>query len=149
MSDIGLSVKASLVPALDVALGGIFPLSPPPTPKGRYALSRAAKVVGPAHQLYQEQKLALLNEHAIKVDGKPVTQTIQTATGQATQFDMGRGFGVVTEAFTAALKELNDEDIPLTGCRMITHAELGACPITVAQETALLGILLIDAEPEE
>jgi hypothetical protein len=138
------SLKASQLVALDAALSGIFPLSPPPTPKGRYALSKAAKVIGPAHVLYEEQKLALLTKHALKdADGKAVTNTV----GNTVQFDMGRGFGITTPAFAAEFAEMNDEAIELTGCRMITHAELGDCPITVQQETALLGVLLEDDEP--
>lgn len=140
-----LVVKAHQIPTLDMVLAGIFPLTPPLTPKGRYALAKAAKIIGPAHQTYLEQKVALLVQHAVKVDGKPVTQQLPNG---ATQYDLGKGFGVTTPEFDADLKAMNDEDIPLVGCRMITHAELGECPITLQQETALLGVLLVDAEPE-
>lgn len=137
-------VKASQLSALDQALGGIFTLSPPPTIKGRYALAKAAKAIGPAHQTYQEQKLALLQDHAVKKDGKPVFEQRENTL----LFDFGHGIGVTTPEVNAALKELNDEDISLPGVRMITHAELGDCPITVQQEAALLGVLLTDEAPE-
>ena len=39
-------------------------------------------------------------------------------------------------------------DVELTGCRMITHAELGDCPITAAHEATLLGVLIEDKEPD-
>lgn len=145
MSDIShVIVKASQLTVLDITLGGIFPLSPPLTPKGRYALAKAAKVIGPAHQTYQEQKVALLELHAVKVDGKAVTESLPN--GQ-TRYDLGAGFGKTTPAFDADFKAINDEDIPLPGVRMITHAELGDCPITLQQEAALLGVLLVDEEP--
>ncbi len=140
------SLTASQLLPVDAALAGLFPLSPPPTPKGRYALSRAAKVIGPAVQTYRENHQALLVKHAVKdADGKPVTQDLGKGL---IQYDLGAGFGRTTPAFDADLKALGEEVIDLTGCRMISHAELGDCPITVQQETALLGVLLIDAEPE-
>lgn len=149
MPDIGLSIPASQLPAVDLALGGLFPLQPPPTPKGRYALAKVANVVGPAHQTYQEQKNALLLKHAVRdAEDKPITRET-TLNGQpATQYDLGAGFGNVTPAYLADLKDLNEEPITLTGCRRITHAELGACPITVQMETALIAAgLLEDSEP--
>lgn len=139
-----VTIKAHQLLSLDVALAGVLKLSPPPTPKGRYALAKAAKALGPAVQTYNEQKLALLQEHAKQEDGKPVTRL----DGQTITFDFGQGFGVVTPEVTAALGELNDEDVSLPGVRMISHAELGECPITAEQEMVLLGVLLIDAEPE-
>ena len=147
MSDINfVTIKANQLNALDFALSGIFPLSPPPTAVGRYALSRAAKVVGPAAQAFRAEHQTLLLNHAVKgEDGKPVTRD---AGNGMTQYDLGAGFGKTTPAFDAEFKAIGDEGIVLTGCRMITHKELGDCPITLAQETALLGVLLVDEAPE-
>lgn len=139
-----VTFKAKLLLSLDMALAGVLKLSPPATPKGRYALAKAAKALGPAVQTYNEQKLALLTEHAKRDDkGQPITQTVD----QTVSFDFGLGFGAVTPDVTTALEELNDEDVSLPGVRMISHAELGECPITGEQEAVLLGVLLIDEEP--
>ncbi len=146
MSDLqAVTIKANQLVVLDAVLGGIFPLSPPPTALGRYALSRAAKVVGPAAQAFRAEHQALLVKHALKnPDGSPVAKDLGNGM---TQYDLGAGFGKTTPEFDADFKAIGDEDIVLTGCRMITHAELGQCPITVAQETALLGVLLQDEPP--
>jgi hypothetical protein len=136
-----LTIKANQLAALDTALAGVFPLSPPPAPRGRYALAKAAKIIGAARQTFNEQHVALLTVHAVKDDaGQPVPRD-GTPEGSFSPkiADM--------DAFTKAFAELGDEVIELTGCRMISHAELGDCPITVQQETALLGVLLTDEEP--
>lgn len=142
-----LVIASAKIPELDRALAALFPLAPPPTPKGRYALSKVAGVVGPAHATYRENYRALLLAHAITdADGKPIARDLGDGR---TQYDLGRGFGQTTPEFDAALAELNDEPITLPGCRMITHAELGACPITVQQEQALIAAgILEDKEPE-
>lgn len=141
-----ISIKAELVVMLGEVLAGATNLSPPPTPKGRYALSKAAIALGKHPQLYQDQKKALLEKHAVLVDGKPSSKELAPGV---LQFDMGKGFGNTTPEFDADLKELNDEEITLSGVRQITHAELGACPITAAQEAVLIRAgLLEDREPE-
>ncbi len=149
MSDITplhVAVKASQLPALDFALGGLFSLTPPMTAVGRYALARATKLVGPATQEFRAQHQALLVKHAIKnEDGSPVSRDLGNGL---TQYDMGAGWGKTTPAFDAEFKAIGDENIVLTGCRMISHKELGDCPITLAQEVALLGVLLTDESPE-
>lgn len=146
-----LTVKAGKIALLDAVLGGIFPLEPPPTPKGRYALSKVAGHTGPASVQFQKERLALLEKHAKKGDdGKPVSEVVQTAQGPGMRFDMGRGLGVETPEYRAELATIEDEDILLVGCRMITHAELGKCPITVQQERVLIDTgLLEDKEPDE
>ncbi len=147
MSDIThVSVKASQLPVLDAALGGLFSLTPPPTAIGRYALARAAKVVGPAAQEFRAQHQALLVKYATKnEDGTPMTRDVGNGM---MQYDLGAGFGKTTPEFDAEFRAISDEEIVLTGCRMVSHKELGDCPITLAQEVALLGVLLTDTEPD-
>jgi len=142
-----VTIKASQLAALDLALGGMFSLTPPPTAVGRYALSRAAKVVGPAAQTFRAEHQALLLKHALKGEDR-ITPISRDLGNGLTQYDLGAGFGKTTPAFDAEFKAICDEPIVLTGCRMISHKELGDCPITLAQETALLGVLLTDEPPE-
>lgn len=136
-----LIVKASQLIPLDTALGPVLSLTPPPSPKGRYALAKAANAVGPAVQTFREQHVALLQLHAKKdAEGKPVMQ--QFADGRQ-QYDIAD-----MEAFSVDFAAIQDEPIVLAGVRMITHAELGSCPITAAQEAVLIATgLLEDMEP--
>lgn len=141
-----ITVKAALIFALSETLAQVSVLEPPATPKGRYALSKALDAAVPAGQRYQKEKLALLTKHA-KKDGNnlPVTQQY----GNVIAFDFGEGFGVTPSQAQTEIDQMNDEDVTLSGVRMITHAELGALPITAAQESVLIKAgLLEDREPE-
>ncbi len=142
MSD--TTIKAAQLETLNTALLGVFPLTPPPTPKGRYFLSTAAGIIGPSTTTYQQNKQALIEKWAKRDDEGKLISVVNTDA-------LGRKVATfpLTDAvaFAAELKEIDDIDIVLTGVRVITHAELGACPITVAQETALRGILLEAVEP--
>lgn len=142
MADI--TVKAGLLLELNKALADVLHLIPPATPKGRYALAKAGKAVAAQAATFAEQHQALLVKHAKQEKGEPVMQ----ATGDGkVAYDLGLGFNVPTPAFLAEYKDLCDEDIVLAGVRAITHAELGTCPITGAQEAVLLGVFLEDEEP--
>ena len=146
-----LVVKAGRLLAVQRTLAEVLGLTPPATPKGRYALSRQASAVEREVEKYTEQHAALLKKHAATNEaGQPLTQPITLPNGQSgVQYDLGAGFGQTTPAFEAELKELNDEDITLPGVRMITHAELGGCPITGTHELILLAAgLLEDKEPD-
>lgn len=140
-------VKSVLIQELAGALAGVEILSPPPTPKGRYAIGKASDAAQPAAQRYTKERAALLEKHA-KRDEKGAAVR-QRFGDNGFQYDLGRGFGATTPEFDAELDAMNDEDVVLSGCRMITHAELGACPITAAQERVLIKAgLLDDKEPE-
>lgn len=147
-----ITIKAGRVLDLDLALNGgivlggaalgVLQLSPPPTPKGRYALSKVATpIVGHAEK-YRENHTALLEKHARKdKDGKPVKDAIPGGF----KYDL-----TDQAAFNAEKKEMDEEPIVLSGVRQITHAELGVCPITGAHERVLIELgLLEDKEPIE
>lgn len=140
-----ITVKAASIVEVANVLAAVEQLSPPPLPKGRYALGKSAKAaLGPA-QFHLDKTQELRVEHAKKDGGgKPVTTDI-TINGQpAKKYEM-----VDEAAFNAALKAIGEEEVTLEGCRMITHAELGACPITAYQERVLIDAgLLDDKEPE-
>lgn len=140
-------VKAGLIQDLAGTLGAVEHLTPSATPKGRYALSKACDAALPAAQRYTKERTALLEKHAKKeANGAAVKQPVGNG---GFQYDLGQGFGATTPEYDAELATINDEDITLSGCRMITHAELGSCPITAFQERILVKAgLLEDKEPE-
>jgi hypothetical protein len=138
-----ITITTAQLKALAPALAGILQLSPPPTAKGRYALAKAGAKVDPAYKLFGEQDSALAARVAVKdKDGNPIIR------------DMGNGlagFDVrpdAKEEYQAEMKALLEEEVVLSGVRQITHAELGACPITAQQEMVLIDCgLLEDKEP--
>lgn len=141
-----LTIKAGKLEALANALMAVLPLTPPATPKGRYALARAHNAVAPCAALFADQKRHLLEKHAKRDEqGQPVIEDLGNG---AYAYDLGLGIGRTTPAFDADFAALKDEDVTVSGVRAITHAELGACPITAAQESVLLGLFIVDEEPE-
>lgn len=138
-------VKAALLPSLAIVLDGIDSLSGT-TPKGAYAFGKQCDAVAPAFARYQKQKLAKLTELAKRDEhGKPLTQTV----GNMTSFDFGEGFGAVPPNVQAALEEMNDEDVTLSGVRMVLVAELGTARLSPMQSRVLTAAkLLEDREPE-
>lgn len=138
-----LTISTHQLIELAPVLSAVEQLSPPPTAKGRYALAKASAKVGPAFQLYAEQEQKLVQRCAVKdKDGKVAFRP----AGNGLQ-----GFDLLPELrdeYNAEVKALKDEDVVLQGVRMITHAELGQCPITAAQERVLMECgLLDDVEP--
>lgn len=125
--------------ALVPALQQIATLSPPPSAKGRYALAKILAKAEPAYAVYQKEALALVERLAPKGGVRPgkLPDTIE--------------FDLVPDqqpTFRAESEALLDEEVVLEGIRAITHAELGSCPITIAQERVLIECgLLDDVEP--
>jgi hypothetical protein len=75
-------------------------------------------------------------------DGQPVLKPM--GNGQF-HFEVQKE---LQEEYTAAMQELLGGEVVLRGARAITRAELGALPITVAQERILVSVgLLVDEEP--
>ena len=129
--------------ALAPVLAEIETLTPPPTAKGRYALAKASAKVGPAFKLYAEQEQKLVARVAVKDDkGNPKMRDL--GNGRA-QFDVAPEF---KDEYAQEMAELKSEPVVLEGVRAVTHAELGVCPLTVAQEKVLIASgLLEDKEP--
>lgn len=138
MSDLHL-VTGQLADAA-ACLQQIEPLTPPPTPKGRYVLAKASEKIAAEAASFGKRFKAFLDGAVTKDDeGKPIYAT-GAAPGQMT-------FTVLAE-HTDAYTEINAEPVVISGLRQITRAELGACPITIQQERVLVAIgLLEDAEP--
>lgn len=141
MADLTITLK-TLIP-LHPVLTAVLKLTPPPTAKGRYALSRAGQKVEDAITLYAENEEALIKRCAVTREDGTVA-FVERPDGR-------RGFDLKPELrdeYHRELAGLQAESVTLAGCRMITHAELGACPITGEQEKVLIAAgLLEDAEP--
>lgn len=149
-----ITFKANLLPALQLAFAGqravngtaavtgILSLTPPPAPKGRYAFGRQAEKIEREIQGWEKARIALNERHCRRdADGKPVM--IDVPGGQ--KYDLGDNL----VAFNTELEQMGEEPITLTGVRMVLHAELGDCPLTVQQERVLITAgLLDDKEPE-
>src|SRR5689334_20112103 len=126
MADLTITTPHLLL--LHPALVKILTLTPPPTPKGRYVLQKAAGHTEIAYAAYAKEDA----EHVLLVavkgeDGNPIL----------TPIDGGMHYNVIPdlkEEHEAHAKERDARMVTLPGCRMITHAELGDCPITGAQE---------------
>lgn len=141
MPDITLTTDRLIV--LAPVLGAVEKLSPPPTPKGRYALAKAAAQVGPAFQLYVELEQKEIQRCGVKNDKDEVVAKVLPSGGIG--FDL---LPDLKDEYNAAIKAMRSEEVTLTGVRQITHAELGVCPITAEQERVLIASgLLEDIEP--
>lgn len=140
MPDLTLSTKTLI--EVHPVLAAVEQLTPPMTAKGRYALAKATAKTGPAYELYSKQAIDLMKKVATR-DEKDMPILKQT--------DAGITFNVRPECQEEYAKEsaaLLEEEVVLSGCRAITHAELGNCPITGQQERVLIAAgLLVDEEP--
>lgn len=137
MPDITLTTDQLI--ELAPVLSEIEHLSPPPTAKGRYALAKAAAKVGPAFKLYAEQEQKLVARVAVKdKDGNPALQDM--GNGKA-HFEIAPEF---RDEYVKEMAELKSEPVVLEGVRAVTHAELGACPLTVAHERILIAAGLLE-----
>lgn len=138
-----LTLTTGQLAALHPVLIALDTLTPPPTPKGRYVLSKAATQVAAEHTAYQKVVLEFLKT-VVTRDEKDEPIFTPTDAG-------GVSFTIAPEKladYQSGIAGLADEPVTLTGVRQITHAELGACPITVEQERVLIAAgLLEDAEP--
>lgn len=140
MSDITL--KTGQLRDTLVALAGVAPLSPPPSPKGRYWLGKALDKIEGEFKTFEKVRGALMDDHAER-DEKGAKVTF-TPPGGVEQYKMKD-----QAVYDAAYAEIAAQEVVLTNCRQITRAELGACPITVQQERQLMAVgLLEDKEPE-
>lgn len=141
MADITITTEqlADLAPVLTEVLD----LTPPPTAKGRYALAKVGAKVDPAFKVFAEQDAALAKRVATTDEkGAPVMTALP---GGQVHFNVRPE---MQDEYTAERKAILAEPVVLTGVRQITHAELGACPITARHEMILIECgLLEDKEP--
>ena len=129
-------ISSKLLAELAPVLTDIEKLSPPPKAKGRYALAKVSAIAGPAFTILSTQQMALATR--LGTDHK------QAENGGVT-------FSIPTdrrEEWATESAALLEETVTLTGCRMITNAELGECPLTIQQVRVLIACgLLEDVEP--
>ena len=139
-----LTIPMDLFVVLAPALVEINTLKPPPSPKGRYVLQKALDLSEKPLAEVQKAEQALIRRGAVKDDTGNVLYTPTGKPGEL-RFEWMPELHEECEAERAALMAAL---VTLTGLRAITHAELGACPITGAQERLLIKVgLLEDAEP--
>ena len=139
-----LTITTAQLTALQPVLAQIEGLSPPPSPKGRYVLAKAAQKATAEHDTYQKAFKAFLDAMVVCDDeGKPIYG--EGATAGTVSFTIQKD---KVDEFNAGATAMGEEKVTLAGVRQITHAELGDCPITVAMEKVLVECgVLEDAEP--
>lgn len=142
MSD--LTMTTATLTTLHPVLVALDTLTPPPTAKGRYVLSKAAAKVATEHTLYEKALMDFLKT-VVTTDDKGEPLFTPAAEGRGVTFSIAVE---KVEEYRVGMEGLANEPVVLAGVRQITHAELGACPITVEQERVLIAAgLLEDAEP--
>ena len=138
-----ITVPMDLFIALAPALGDINTLKPPALPKGRYVLQKALDQCETPFTAFQKWEQAFIKRVAVcdAESGEPILKPL----GNGFHFDYNPDVKAEAEAERA---EKFATPVVLAGLRMITHAELGNCPITGAQERLLIKVgLLEDSEP--
>ncbi len=140
MPDFTLTTKQAL--ALYPVLIGIGPLTPPPTPKGRYVLGKATTgITGPASAAEKEG----MDRARLVATRDDQDQPILKVTPRGVTFDVQPS---LRDEYAKDVAEWEAKPVVLTGVRQITRAELGECPITVEMELVLVECgLLEDTEP--
>lgn len=134
MADLTLTTSKAV--DLYMALKGVDDLTPPMTPKGRYVLAKAMLQLEPIVVAYEKARNAAAMSFAKRDEAGKV---VSLAEGRVALED--------PEGFTEAHEALLAKEVTITGTRLVTRAELGACPITQKTERVLLGVLLDDVEP--
>lgn len=130
---------------LSMAVGSVFTLQPPPTPKGRYYFAKVAEAIAREVPLYEKSLIETMRDHAEKdASGEPKLTQEQTPTGVLVKAEKI----VDLAAYQKAVADLESATVTLAGLRPITHAELGSCPIPVGAYGAMLGTIIEDKEPE-
>jgi hypothetical protein len=139
-----LTIIAGQLEALSTTLSELESLTPPPAPKGRYVLAKIGTRVTTEYEIFKTSFKKFLDEMVTTdEEGKP-------------KYDAGLTPDLVTFTikpdkiveYTEGLAAMLSESVVLTGTRAVTHAELGACPITIGQEKVLIACgILIDEEP--
>lgn len=120
-------------------LAAMASLTPPPEPKGRYVLARALPAIQKAAEEHGKAFTEFLQGAATKKDD---------GTPNITAHDNGTLSFVIASEHLEAYRDIQSLPTAIPGVRMITHAELGACPITIEQEAVLITAgLLADEEP--
>ncbi len=149
--EIQTEIKAGFLPSIHADLLQIFPLQPPPTVRGKYILAKYAQAVANELPTFQQQKMDLLKKHAEKDEkGDPILLQVPGANGQVAvsiPSDWLAKNPDVQMAFNKDDAELFNTPIKLN-LPMLTHAELGECPIPQGVYTRLLGVLIRDEMPE-
>ena len=139
-----LTIIAKQLEALSTTLSELESLTPPPAPKGRYVLAKIGTKVTAEYEIFKTSFKKFLDEMVTTdEDGKPKYDDGPTPASVTFTIKPDK----IAE-YTEGLAAMLNESVVLTGTRAVTHAELGACPITIGQEKILIACgILIDEEP--
>lgn len=147
MADITVTteIKAGMLPQIHADLLQVFPLQPPPEARGKYLLAKFAQFVANELPDYNAQKLDLLRKHAPKDEkNEPILKITDMGGGQtAVAIDPVDPAAFAAEDL-ALFNTVHTVNLP-----MLTHADLGKCPIPQGVYTRLLGVLIKDELPPE
>jgi len=130
-----LTLPTSKIIDVYKAIQSIDNLSPPMAPKARYVLNKVMIQVEPVIAKYDKERIAAANAFAKREDGKIVS----LGDGKIALED--------PEAYREAEEKLLAAEVTITGTRLVTRVEVGACPLTQFAERVLLGVLIADEEP--
>jgi hypothetical protein len=140
-----ITFPARLLPALHGQMQTLFSLQPPPPPRGKYFFAKIAQKVAAELPLYNQQRFELLKKHApLDEKGEPVLLVTDFGNGQSEV----KIHPIDQAAFNTEDAELGSTPIVLAGIPLLTHAELGDCPIPQGAYTLMLGVLIKDEPPE-
>lgn len=132
------------VQAFSMDVQSIFTLQPPPAPRGKYWLAKISQFLSAEIPHYQQEKLDLLRKHAAKDDkGEPVLRVVDKGNGQQ-EINIDP---VDRAAFVKDDGELYNTPVTIPGVPMLSHADLGDCPIPQGAYTRLLGTVILDEGP--
>lgn len=136
-----LSFSTRVLVDLYPALLSCGPLEPPMSAQGRYIIRKAREKAEKDYTAFQQEEQKLLQQFGKKDDaGVLLPPTVNARGGLSYQLSD-------PAAFTAQRTALLDVVVTMTGLRAITREELGACPITITTEAALIAAgLLQDVE---
>lgn len=136
-----ISFPARLLPALYSAVQSTFSLQPPMTPRGKYLLAKIATGIAAELPHYQQQKFELLQKHAAKdEENAPILRVTDKGNGQSeVACDP-----VDKAAFNAEDANLGSTPVTLPGLSLLTHRDIGDCPIPQGPYSIMLGVLIED-----
>ncbi len=106
-------------------------------PQGRYIVRKATEKAKTDYMAFAAEEQKLIEQFGKRdAEGKLIPPTVNARGGLTHQLSD-------PVAFSTARDGLMDVQVTLTGLRAITREELGACPITPNDETALVAAGLL------
>lgn len=147
-----LQIKAGHLPQLKTALDQLWALPVAPPQPGKYYFAKIAQAVANELPTFQQQKFELLKKHAPKdAKNEPIISVQDLGNGQSSvNVNLNALTPEQRAAYQAEDKALCEALITLPGVpRILTNADLGACPVPQQAYALMLGVILEDKPPPE